>query len=250
MRFLLPPWVNTTQRWQPKLNRSLECRLEIIEQATKESAFEISVISRCAIGHKYKHTHFELSVHRWAFHATGPFGVQEGMLGGGGGGDGGKGVRHECHECTVSLSVKGVRRVLRGPTVVPQKPQDVLAFWAVRHLGKVRTPVRQLRNDMTWNHNVAEMGFKAPSPPLPPAAQATIMGKSIWDDADSIWNYELLFYLKAIINIVGSYDAPLPSPESILVWVGGPYVLCAADIPTLIRGEGKLVSSQHFWPWL
>ena len=54
-----------------------------------------------------------------------------------------------------------------------------------------------------------------------------------------IWNYDLLLYLKAIINTVGSYDAP-PPPESMLVWVGGRYVLCAADIPTLIQGRGEI----------
>ena len=58
------------------------------------------------------------------------------------------------------------------------------------------------------------------------------MVKSSWDDADWIWNYELQLYLKAIINIEGP-------PESMLVWVGGRYVLCAADIPTLIRGRGE-----------
>ena len=31
-----------------------------------------------------------------------------------------------------------------------------------------------------------------------------------------------------------------PPPESMLVWVGGRYVLCAADIPTLIRGRGEI----------
>ena len=36
------------------------------------------------------------------------------------------------------------------------------------------------------------------------------MVKCSWDDADWIWNYELLLYLKATINIVGSYDATLP----------------------------------------
>ena len=30
------------------------------------------------------------------------------------------------------------------------------------------------------------------------------MVKSSWDDAYWIWNYDLLLYLKAIINIVGS----------------------------------------------
>ena len=40
---------------------------------------------------------------------------------------------------------------------------------------------------------------------------ATIMVNSSWDNADWIWNYELLLYLKATINIVGSHDdAPLP----------------------------------------
>ena len=55
--------------------------------------------------------------------------------------------------------------------------------------------------------------------------------------------------LQAIINIVGNYDAPPPftplppsppPPESMLVWVSGRYVLCAADIPTLIRGRGEI----------
>ena len=59
-----------------------------------------------------------------------------------------------------------------------------------------------------------------------------IMVKSSWDDADWIWNYELLLYLKAIINIVGSYDAP--PRETMLVWIGGRCVLCAAD-----SGDGK-----------
>ena len=36
------------------------------------------------------------------------------------------------------------------------------------------------------------------------------MGNSSWGDAGWIWNYELLLHLEAIINIVGSYDAPLP----------------------------------------
>ena len=53
------------------------------------------------------------------------------------------------------------------------------------------------------------------------------MVKSSWDDADWIWNYVPLLYLKAIINIV-------------LVWFGGRYVLCAADIPKLIRGRGEI----------
>ena len=65
------------------------------------------------------------------------------------------------------------------------------------------------------------------------------MVKSSWDDAYWIWNYDLLLYLEAIINIVGSYDAP-PPPESMLVWLGGRYVLCAADIPTLIRRRGEI----------
>ena len=64
------------------------------------------------------------------------------------------------------------------------------------------------------------------------------MVKSSWDDADWIWNYELLLYLEAILNIVGSYVAP-PLPESMLVWVGGHHILCAADIPTLIWEKGK-----------
>ena len=34
------------------------------------------------------------------------------------------------------------------------------------------------------------------------------------------------------------YDAP--PHESTLVWVDGRYVLCAADIPTLIRGRGEI----------
>ena len=35
------------------------------------------------------------------------------------------------------------------------------------------------------------------------------MVKSSWDDADWIWNYEILLFLEAIINIVGSYDASM-----------------------------------------
>ena len=56
------------------------------------------------------------------------------------------------------------------------------------------------------------------------------MVKSSWDNVDWIWNYELLLYLKAIINIVGSYAAPSPR-----INVGGRNILCAADIPTLIN---------------
>ena len=44
------------------------------------------------------------------------------------------------------------------------------------------------------------------------------------------------------ISIV-SYDPlppPPPPPESMLVWVGGRYVLSAADIPTLIRGREEI----------
>ena len=87
--------------------------------------------------------------------------------------------------------------------------------------------------------------------------ETTIMVKSSWDDADWIWNYSLLLYLKAIIAVVGSYDASPPPPpplDPMLVWVGGRYVLCAVDIPTLVQGRGggggELISSQHFWPWL
>ena len=40
--------------------------------------------------------------------------------------------------------------------------------------------------------------------------QSTIMVKSSWDDAYWIWNYDLLLYLKAIINIVGTMMTPFP----------------------------------------
>ena len=53
------------------------------------------------------------------------------------------------------------------------------------------------------------------------------------------------FYTSGYHDNVGSYDAP--PPESMLVWVGGRYVLCAADIPTLIRGRGEIVSSHTFY---
>ena len=49
--------------------------------------------------------------------------------------------------------------------------------------------------------------------PKTPSSEPTIMVKSSWDDPAWMWNYELLLYLEAIINIVGSYHPPLP-PKS------------------------------------
>ena len=74
---------------------------------------------------------------------------------------------------------------------------------------------------------------------------APIMVKSSWDDADSIRIYYILLFHKSlhlhyskIINVRGSYCAS-PPPESMLAWVGACFVLCAADIPTLIRGGNR-----------
>ena len=41
-------------------------------------------------------------------------------------------------------------------------------------------------------------------------------------------------------HYIGGYLGRPPPPESMFVWVGGCYILCAADIPTFIQGRGEI----------
>ena len=77
-------------------------------------------------------------------------------------------------------------------------------------------------------------------------SKTTIMVESSWDDADWIWHYELT---AIVINIVGSYDSPPPPNQCWCELVADTY--CVQLIfQHWFGGGGKLVSSQHFWPWL
>ena len=81
----------------------------------------------------------------------------------------------------------------------------------------------------------------------------TIMVKSSWDDSDWIMNSHLLFYLKLTLTVSRLAMMP-PPPESMFLpvayyaqlifqhWFGGG--------GRGGWGEGKLVSSQNFSPWL